>query len=194
MGMDEKLQVKKKVIKGAGSTKQDAVTASGRTKKLAVTGLFIAMNLVLNQVTIPIGTTMEIGFAFIPIALIGYLYGPLTAGLSGVVADILGFMLRPAGFFFPGFTLNEFIVGVLCGLFLHKKTITLWRVALLRLTNTIIISLILTPTWLYIMYETPFVTIPRIIKAVVKYPIDVTLLYLVLVAFAKYVEKERKVH
>lgn len=190
--MDEKVRVKEKVVAKPEPIKPNTMIADSKTKKLAVTGLFVAMNLVLNQVTIPIGTTMEIGFAFLPIALIGYLFGPLTAGLSGVIADILGFMLRPAGFFFPGFTLNAFISGILYGLFLHRKTITLWRVALLRLVNTIIISLILTPTWLYIMYETPLVTLPRIIKAVVKYPVDVALLYLILTAFVKIVEKERK--
>ena len=188
--MDEKVRMKEKVE--SESIKNKVMTDQARTKKLAVTGLFIAMNLVLNQVTIPIGTTMEIGFAFLPIALIGYLYGPLTAGLSGVIADILGFMFRPAGFFFPGFTLNAFISGILYGLFLHRKKITLGRVALLRLVNTIIISLILTPTWLYIMYETPLITIPRIIKAIVKYPVDVALLYMVLTAFVKFVEKDRK--
>lgn len=190
--MDEKVRVKEKVVAKPEPIKPNTMIADSKTKKLAVTGLFVAMNLVLNQVTIPIGTTMEIGFSFLPIALIGYLFGPLTAGLSGVIADILGFMLRPAGFFFPGFTLNAFISGILYGLFLHRKTITLWRVALLRLVNTIIISLILTPTWLYIMYETPLVTLPRIIKAVVKYPVDVALLYLILTAFVKIVEKERK--
>lgn len=192
LDMDEKVRVKEKVVAKPEPIKPNTMIADSKTKKLAVTGLFVAMNLVLNQVTIPIGTTMEIGFAFLPIALIGYLFGPLTAGLSGVIADILGFMLRPAGFFFPGFTLNAFISGILYGLFLHRKTITLWRVALLRLVNTIIISLILTPTWLYIMYETPLVTLPRIIKAVVKYPVDVALLYLILTAFVKIVEKERK--
>lgn len=33
------------------------------TQKLTMTAMFIALNIVLNQITIPIGTTIEIGFS-----------------------------------------------------------------------------------------------------------------------------------
>ncbi len=191
MNFEDKIPANKQLTADEKIAKKQSAVSDNKTKKLAITGLFIAMNLVLNQVTIPLGTTMEIGFAFLPIALIGYLFGPVMAGISAVIADILGFIFRPAGFFFPGFTLNAFISGVIYGLFLHRKKITLLRVALLRLVNTVLITLILTPIWLYIMYETPLVTIPRIIKAVVKYPIDVALLYFVLVAFVKIIERQK---
>lgn len=150
------------------------------TKMLTITAALVAINLVLNQFTLSFGPLLEIGFAFLPMAVLAYLYGPINAGLAYVVADTIGFVLRPAGFFFPGFTLNALITGVLFGVFFHKKEVTLGRVALANLVVTVLITLILTPIWLNIMFGSPLFAMPRMIKAVLLYPIEVGLLYGVL--------------
>lgn len=147
------------------------------TQKLTMTALFIALNIVLNQLTIPIGTTIEIGFAFLPIAIMAYLFGPIRAGGAAIFADVLGFFLRPNGFFFPGFTLNMGIAGAIYGIFLHNKPVTLRRVAMTVLVVDIVVSLILTPIWLNIMYQTNLFAILRIVKTLILYPINVGLLY-----------------
>lgn len=147
------------------------------TKKLTVTAAIIAINLVLNQFTLAFGTLLEIGFAFLALAVLAYLYGPIHAGLASVIADLIGFLLRPNGFFFPGFSLNALLMGIIYGIFLYKKEVTLGRVALAVLVVTILIHLILTPIWLNIMFGSPLFAVPRIIKAVVLYPIEVGLLY-----------------
>ncbi len=155
------------------------------TKQLTVTGLLIALNLVLNQFTISFGTLLEIGFAFLPIAMLAYLYGPLNAGLAASIGDIIGFFLRPNGMFFPGFTLNALVMGVIYGFLLHNKKITLPRVAVAVLLVTVIVNLIMTPIWLNIMYGTYFFAVPRLVKAVLLYPVEVSLLYMMLRKFSK---------
>ena len=75
MNFEDKIPANKQLTADEKIAKKQSAVSDNKTKKLAITGLFIAMNLVLNQVTIPLGTTMEIGFAFLPIALIGYLFG-----------------------------------------------------------------------------------------------------------------------
>ena len=40
-------------------------------------------------------------------------YGPAATGCVGAVADIIKYMIRPSGPFFIGFTLNEFISGLI---------------------------------------------------------------------------------
>lgn len=167
-----------------GSTKKaKATTMIGTkitTKQLTITAGLVAINLVLNQFTLAFGPLLEVGFAFLPIAVLAYLFGPLNAGLAYVVADTLGFILRPAGFFFPGFTLNALLAGVIYGLFFYKKEVTLKRVAIAVLATSIVISLILTPIWLNIMFGSPLFAVPRIIKAVLLYPIEVALLFALL--------------
>lgn len=167
-----------------GSTKKaKATTMIGTkitTKQLTITAGLVAINLVLNQFTLAFGPLLEVGFAFLPIAVLAYLYGPLNAGLAAAVADLLGFVLRPAGFFFPGFTLSALIMGIIFGLFLYKKEITLGRVALAILTTSVVISLILTPIWLNIMFGSALFAVPRIIKTVLLYPIEVALLFALL--------------
>jgi ECF transporter S component (folate family) len=105
----------------------------------------------------------------------------------GVASDILGYFARPNGVFFPGFTLNALIIGLIYGFFFYKKPITLKRVILASLMSTIIINLILTPLWLNMMYGNAFgvLVAGRIIKNVVMFPIDTALLMTVL----KLVEK-----
>lgn len=154
-----------------------AIKSVNTTKMLTITAALVGINLVLNQFTLSLGPLLEIGFAFLPIAVLGFLFGPINAGVASVVADTIGFVLRPAGFFFPGFTLNALLIGILFGWFFHKKEITLGRVAIANLVVTIIISLILTPIWLNIMFGSPLFAMPRMIKAVLLYPIEVGLLY-----------------
>ncbi|MCF3943416.1 folate family ECF transporter S component [Oceanobacillus alkalisoli] len=150
------------------------------TKMLTITAALVAINLVLNQFTLAFGPLLEVGFAFLPIAVLGFLYGPVNAGIASVVADTIGFVLRPAGFFFPGFTFNALLIGLLFGWFFYRKTITLGRIATANLVVTIIISLILTPIWLNIMFGSPLFAGPRIVKAIVLYPVEVGLLYALL--------------
>ena len=155
------------------------------TKMLTITAAFVAINLVLNQFTVAFGPLLEIGFAFLPIAVLGFLYGPMNAGIASAVADIIGFVLRPAGFFFPGFTLNALLIGLLFGWFFYRKTITLRRIAIANLVVTIIITLILTPIWLNIMFGSPLFAGPRIVKAIVLYPVEVGLLYALLKSLSR---------
>lgn len=153
------------------------VETKNPTKMLTITAALVAINLVLNQFTLALGPLLEIGFAFLPIAVLAYLYGPVNAGIASAVADIIGFVLRPAGFFFPGFTINALLIGLLFGWFFYKKPITLGRIALANLVVTIVITLILTPIWLNIMFGSPLFAVPRMVKAIVLYPIEVGLLY-----------------
>lgn len=155
------------------------------TKMLTITAALVAINLVLNQFTLAFGPLLEIGFAFLPIGVLAYLYGPVNAGIASVVADIIGFVLRPAGFFFPGFTFNSLLIGLLFGWFLYKKPVTLSRVALANLVVTIVITLILTPIWLNIMFGSPLFAGPRMVKAIVLYPIEVGLLYALLKSISR---------
>ena len=143
--------------------------------------MFVALNVILNYFNIMIGSTLRIGISFLPIAVCGMLYGPIIGGIAGALGDVIGFITtKPIGFYFIGFTISAFVVGFLFGLLLHRKPITLARVAGTVLLYTIIISLILSPIWLFMMYGSPLFAIPRIYKAVLQYPINLVMVYTVI--------------
>ena len=148
-----------------------------------------ALSLVLNQFTIAVSQFLEIGFSFLAAGTCAFLYGPWLAGLMGIVTDVAGYFLRPNGGFFPGFTLNEFLLGFLYGCWLYKKPVSLWRTFCACLSAVLVINLVLTPLWLNIMYGNAFVISGmRLIKNAVKLPLDTALLYFLL----KAVETHRK--
>lgn len=106
-------------------------------------GLFIAMSLVLKvifEIYIPLGNipALRINFASIPLMLSGIILGPATGFLVGAAADIINFMAKPGGPFFPGFTLVSALSGFMPGLIYKyiKKDINY------NLLNTIFISLL----------------------------------------------------
>lgn len=143
--------------------------------------MFIALNVILNYFNIMIGTTLRIGISFLPIAVCGMMYGPMIGGMAGMVGDILGYITKPGSgdFYFMGFTISAFCVGFLFGMFLYRKQITLIRVAAAVLMYTILISLILSPIWLYMMYGSALFALPRVYKAALQYPINVVMVYTV---------------
>ena len=104
-------------------------------------GLFIAMSLVLKVIfsfIIPLAgvPALRINFASIPLMLSGIILGPLPGFLTGAVADIINFIVKPDGPFFPGFTLTSGLIGFLPGIIYKyiKRDINY------NLVNTIFIS------------------------------------------------------
>ena len=162
----------------------DIRESAGQIKQVrSLTGgaMLTALNLILNSMRIIVSSMLEISFAFLAIAAAGMLYGPVMAGIIGVLADTLGFFLSPAnGAFFPGFTLSAFLSGFVFGLFFYKKKITLKRVIAASIVHMVLFNFILTPIWLNIMYGSALMSSVRAIKAILCFPIDTAILFLVL--------------
>ena len=95
-------------------------------RALCVTAILIALDLVLKAfVTIrfpaPIG---KISVAFLALAAIGMLYGPVVGALSGAITDILGLVVsQELSAFNPMYTLVEVTAGFLYGLFLYNISV-----------------------------------------------------------------------
>ena len=151
-----------------------------QVRSLTGGAMLTAINIILNGMRIIVSSFLEISFAFLAIAAAGMLYGPVMAGIIGVLADTLGFFLSPAnGAFFPGFTLSAFLSGFVFGLFFYKKKITLKRVIAASIVHMVLFNFILTPIWLNIMYGSVLMSSARVIKSIACFPIDTALLYLV---------------
>jgi riboflavin transporter len=157
--------------------------------------LLTAMNTVLGYFSIVIGNFLKIGFSYLTLAIAGFMYGPVVGGILGGLSDILNFIIKPMGPFFPGFTINAILTGFIYGLIFYKKPITLLKVFLTKLFLVIVIDLILGTTWLSILYGQAFyVLLPmRALKAIILLPIDTMLLYFVLSRFSKLVKTKNKV-
>lgn len=149
---------------------------------LAGAALLVALNLVLNQATIPVSPYLEIGFDFLASAATGFLYGPAVAATSGVVTDLLGYLLRPNGPWFPGFTLSAVLLGLVYGFAYYQRPVRVGRIVATKLVVTVCFNLFLTPLWLSVMYGQAFVLLSslRLVKNLVKFPVDVALLWVVL--------------
>jgi ECF transporter S component (folate family) len=151
-------------------------------KTLTAAGMLVAMGVVLSFFSLSISNILKIGFTFLPLAAGGMLFGPLVGGVIGGLTDVLGYFVRPDGPFFPGFTLNSIVTGVIYGLFFYKKPVTLLRTALAFLTVVLVVNLTLNPLWLSILYGKSFTVLvaARLLKNLIMFPIDTALLYAVL--------------
>ena len=149
------------------------------TRVLTICGMLIALAAVLSFLSIPITNIIEIRFKFIAIAFAGALFGPLLGGIVGGASDIVGYLVKPTGPFFPGFTLSAIVTGVIYGLVLYKKPLTLKRIALAALLDSVITGICLNTLNLSICYGMPFLAtlIARIPKEGIMYPINTALLW-----------------
>lgn len=174
--------VKKPILQIRGRVTQafsDWTAELRRLSSLTGAAMLTALGTVLNRFTISFSAVLRLSFAFLTVALSGMLYGPVLTGVMGIVGDLLRYLVVGGGFYFPGFTFNEFLAGFLYGCFLYKKPVTLLRVFLARFTVVVIINLVLTPLWLSILYQDAFIALVsvRIVKNIVMLPIETLLLY-----------------
>jgi len=149
------------------------------TRKLVILSLLTALTIVLARFLSVQTQFLRISFEFFPIVVAAILFGPIGAGITAAVADIIGAMLFPAGTFFPGFTVSAFTTGIIYGLFFYNKKITLIKTIFGVITKIIIVDMVMVSIWLMILYKMPLEALiaGRLIKLAVMIPIEVVLIY-----------------
>lgn len=159
-------------------------------RTICVTGLLIAVSMMLESVTIEIPNA-KINFAYLAIAAIGMLYGPTVSFFSGALCDLVGYIAHPDGGFLPAYIIPAMLQGLIYGVFLyraHPKRASFYiRVIAARLLDVLVINLCLN-TLLNIHYgflvaETVAAGIwMRVVKNLIQFCADVPISIAVLTA------------
>lgn len=87
---------------------------SENLRAMILVGLFVAMGIVLQVFSIQM-PLMRIGISPIPTIISGILLGPVFGGLTGLLKDVVGFIVAPpaSGSFFPPITIIQMLYGIL---------------------------------------------------------------------------------
>lgn len=150
-------------------------------KTAANLGLLTAVSIVLTRVfgvMVPIAGVgaLRLSFGEIPIMLAGVLFGPAAGDLTGVAADLIGYMINShGGPYFPGFTFTAALVGLIPAMLLHRKRENLIavQVAGAVLVTDLLTGVLLNTLWVSIMYgQGFFVLLPmRVLARLVTLPV-----------------------
>lgn len=100
-----------------------------KLRKTIFAALLIAIGIVLsNLVSItypPNNAIIRFGIGYLPLIIISIILGPKIGALSAVIQDVLGYFIYlmifgvVSGPFFPGFTINAVLYGVIPGVVYH---------------------------------------------------------------------------
>ena len=101
--------------------------------------------------------------------------------MSAISLDIIKYLVKPTGEFFPGFTLTAMVAGLLYGWFLYKRPISLKRVLAAELVVSIVCNMLMSTLWLSMLYGKGFmVLLPmRAVKNLIMWPINSMIFYTV---------------
>lgn len=159
-------------------------------RSITLMAILIALHMILSRICsvhIPFEgvESIRIGFGTLPLILSGILLGARLGFFSGVIGDLLGFVLAPAGMFLPTFTIAAGLHGLLAGLISGNgkaKACPRWRVYLAIAVSQILVTIILVPGLLQWHFGIPFwVTLPaRLVTQAILIPMYCALIYTVL--------------
>jgi ECF transporter S component (folate family) len=141
--------------------------------------MFGALAIILGMFSIDFGNYIRIGFASIPNGIISYLFGPIVGALFSGSMDVLKYLLKPNGAFFPGLTMVTLLSGFMYGCFYYKKAMTLKRVLISKFIVMLLCNVILNTLCLSILYGKGFMVLlpARALKNLVMWPIDTMIFY-----------------
>ena len=133
----------------------------------------IALSVVLSKLLSINISFLRIGFGFLPIAVLAILYGPVTAAIGYGIADLIGAFLFPTGQFFPGFTVSAVLTGLIFGLCLYKKEVTVVRALIASAIVCLGVNLLLNTFWLTFILGKGFTVLlaSRAVKEIVAIPV-----------------------
>lgn len=148
--------------------------------KIVLTGILIALNVIMERFMSYNVWNMSIGFSFITIGFAAtYLGFPYSIAVA-TFGDLIGALLFPFGAYFPGFTLTNAIVGLILGIFLYKST-NILKITIAVLINKVFCTLLLNSIWISILYRGGIdalwtVMLPRVVTTIPMFVIEIIVL------------------
>ncbi len=152
-------------------------------RTVTICGLMAAIAIALNAFTsIEIGNYIKIGFSGIPNRIVDCLFGPVVGGCFGGALDIIKYLVKPTGVFFPGFTFDAILAGLIFGSFMYKKPLSLPRILIAKLTVVLVCNIFFNTLWISLLYGKAFMALlpARLLKNAVMWPIDSLILFMVI--------------
>lgn len=148
-------------------------------RTLAGASMLLAVIVVLGFYRLQLTEYIRIGFDSIAKELTGMLFGPVVGCAVGGLSDIIAYIMKPVGGFFPGFTISTMLAGIIYGVVLYKRPVSLVRIIAANSVVTIVVNLILNTYWLTILYGDAFFALfpARAVKQLIMLPIEVVLFY-----------------
>ena len=106
-------------------------------RTLAAIAMMVALGAVLSLLAIPIslmGGTKQLSFEYLPFAVVGGFFGPVSGAVFGAAEDVVAALIR-GDEFMPVYTLVSVLRGILFGVILYspKKTVPSDREIVIRL-------------------------------------------------------------
>ena len=152
------------------------------TKSLVVLSLLVALNVILGFFSVTISPTIKVGFAFLANSAAGFLFGPIPAGIAAAMCDIIKYLIKPDGPYFPGFTISAFIGGFVYGICFYKKKITMSKCIFSKVFISLFVNIGLNTLWLSVLTSKYFLALLplRITKNIITTPFEIVFLYLFL--------------
>lgn len=172
--------------------------ASGELKKLpmlVLAAMLIALTSAIGALYIPVTESLRIKFTFLITATGSMIYGPVIGIATGIIGDIVSYLLAPSGPFFPGYTLSAVLSSLVYALFLYRAKVTPLRIFAAKAIVNIFVNAMLGSLWNimlrgkgYIFYLTT-----SGIKNLLLLPVEATVLILLFSAILPFLRKEKLV-
>lgn len=150
---------------------------------VAICGMLLALRIVLGyyaNFTLAAFPGVKFSLVFIPTAICGMILGPTTTAIMAGCGDILSFILNSTGgAFFPGWTLNAALGGLIYGMFLYKNNLTLPRVIISKVLITVFVELLMGTYWLTVQFGYPYFEYlaGRALKQLVTTPFEIVVIF-----------------
>ncbi len=145
---------------------------------LSTSALLLGLDVILYKIAIG-PAYFQVTFGFLSMALMGYLYGPIWAGLLETLSNTLNFTIFGSGTFQVAFLITAFLGGFINGLFLYHKKINLLSVIAAQLLIMIPVSLFINSWLMSVLFGADFkvIFLGRVIRNMIQIPIQVTVVY-----------------
>lgn len=153
-----------------------------KLQSITVCAMMLALRVVLGALA-NTGLTFlpytKMSLNFLPVAIAAILYGPVCAMIVSGIGDILSYLIVPIGAYFPGWTLNAVLVGLLYGIFIYKTKRPLLNLIICEILIALIIEIPLGSLWMYITYDKAFWLMAgtRGLKTLIATPIEIAVVY-----------------
>lgn len=123
-------------------------------KNMVTISILFALMMCSKFISLPSGfSNLGIGIGYLIFSVIAMLYGPLAGILIGILSDNIGFLIKPNGLYFPGYTISAMIAGLTYALCLYKTKITFMKCLFSRIIVNFLVNTLLGTYWWWLIND-----------------------------------------